>query len=69
MSGQVSLDDIRKGSSYDLISLCQEAGDVTIDTDSPFQYGQHDCDYYEPNEFRSMIDTNPLRDNLTSFFT
>ncbi len=68
VSGQVSLDDVRTRSSYDLISLCQDAEDDFIDNDCPFQYGQHHCDYYEPNDFRSMINTNSLHDNVTSYF-
>ncbi len=68
VSGQISLDDIRTGSTYDLISLCQNAEDDLTDNDCPFQYGQHSCDYYEPGEFRSMIDTNSLYDNVTSYF-
>ena len=68
MPDVVSLDDIRTGNSYDLISLCQNADDDLADKDCPFQYGQHNCDYYEPDEFRSMIETNSLYDNVTSFF-
>ncbi len=64
----MSLDDIRTGSSYDLISLCQDAEEDMTDKDSPFQYGQHNCDYYEPCEFRSMIDNNSLHDNVISYF-
>ena len=64
----MTLDDIRTGSTYDLISLCQDSEDALTDNDSPFQYGQHNCDYYEPEEFRSMIDTNSLHDNTASYF-
>ncbi len=67
-SDQVSLDDIRTGSQYDLISLCQDAEEDMPDKDCPFQYGQHNCDYFEPREFRSMIDNNLLHDNVISYF-
>jgi len=64
----VSLDTVRTDNSYNFISLCQNADDNIADKDCPFQCGQHHCDYDEPGEFRSMIDTNSLYDNVTSFF-
>ena len=66
--GKVSLDDIRTGNMYDLVSLYQDTEDDIIENDNPFQYSQHTCNYYEPNDFKLMINTNSLYDNITSYF-
>ncbi len=52
----MSLDIIRTGSGYDLASLYQDTEDDITDKDSPFQYAQL-CDYYEPKQFNSVLDT------------
>jgi len=66
--GEVSLDDTRTDKMYDLISLYQHTENVITDNDCPFQYSPQTCNYYDPNEFKLMIDTNSLHENVTSYF-
>ncbi len=53
MMDSVSLDKVRTGDNYDLISMYEDTDGVT-DDDSPFQATKITCEYYEPNEFHDM---------------
>ena len=66
--GDVSLDGIRTDEMYDLTYLHRDTEDVITDNDCPFQYSPQTCNYYDPNEFQLMIDTNSLHENVTSYF-
>ena len=57
---EVYLDDIGTDKMYDLISLYRDTEDVITDNDCPFHYSLKTCNYYDPNEFKLMIDTNSL---------
>ena len=65
LEDKVSLDDIRTGAMYDLVSLYQETEDDTSYNNSPFQYSNTSCEYFEPDKFVSMLDS--LKSH-TSFF-
>ena len=58
----MSLDNVRTGAEFDLISLYQD----NDEHDSPFQYNNNPCNYYEPYEFRRMIDLN-ISDSISYF--
>ena len=49
----ISLDRIGTSDDFDLISLYDQHTDAddVVDSDSPFQFGNSSCNYYEPNEF------------------
>ncbi len=58
------MDNIKTSSEYDLIRLyeqCEDLDDVT-DNDSPFQYVNASCEYYEPDAFHTQAKqiTDPL---------
>ena len=47
----ISLDRIGPSDDFDLISLYEQHfdADYAVDSDSPFQFGNSSCNYYEPN--------------------
>ena len=49
----VSFDQIRTCGSHDLVSLYNDIEDDSEESDSPFQYGNIDCDYFEPGQFNA----------------
>ena len=51
----ISVDRIGTSDDFDLISLYEQHIDAdVVDSDSPFQFGNSSCNYYEPNEFRNL---------------
>ncbi len=67
MTDSVSLDEIRTSNTYDLISLYEqnEDADDTIENDSPFQFANSSCAYYEPDEFHTQV--TEVKDPLSFF--
>ena len=70
MKGSISLDNVRTGSEYDLISIYQDADDDITDTDSPFNLCNFGSDYYETNQFTDLIQSNysERKHDSTSYF-
>ncbi len=50
LTDTVSLDEIKASGNFDLVSLYElnEVADDTTDNDSPFQFRNGSCTYYEP---------------------
>ena len=61
----VTLEQIRAGASHDLISLYDDASDESLESDSPFQYSNSVCDYYEPEQFNTKF--HDLHGSLSYF--
>ena len=56
MTDNISLNRIGTSDDYDLISLYENYGNTgeNDDNDSPFQFGNGNCAYYEANEFSDV---------------
>ena len=67
MVDNVTLDGIRTAAEYDLISLYDQLDDVDdpADNNSPFQYANASCKYYEANDFTKL--TAVINDPLSFF--
>ena len=65
MSDNISFDQIRTDNSYNLIALYDDYETGIDSLDSPFQYGNSTCEYFEPDEFNVM--TEKLHDSTTYF--
>ena len=67
MVDNVTLDGIRTAAEYDLISLYDQLNDVDdqADNNSPFQYANASCKYYEANDFTKL--TAVINDPLSFF--
>ena len=67
MTGNISLNRIGTSDDYDLISLYENYGNTgeNDDNDSPFQFGNGNCAYYEANEFSDV--SKDLMDPLSFF--
>ena len=53
VSDNITFDQIRNDNEYNLISL-HEDENVTESFDSPFQYVNERCDYFEPDQFHQL---------------
>ena len=67
MVDNVTLDGIGTAAEYDLISLYDQLDDVDdpADNNSPFQYANASCKYYEANDFTKL--TAVINDPLSCF--
>lgn len=67
LTDNVSLDEIMTSDQFDLVSLYElhEDADNTTGNDSPFQFGNGSCAYYEPDEFHAH--TIDMKDPLSFF--
>ena len=67
MIDNVTLDGIRTTAEYDLISLYDQLGDVDdpADNNSPFQYANASCKYYEADDLTKL--TAVINDPLSFF--
>ena len=56
MPDNIALDQVGTGDSYsyNLISLYEDHAMDLDSLDSPFQYGNHVCECYEPDQFNVM---------------
>ncbi len=63
----VSLDRIKTSDEFNLVSLYEshEEFDGEEEADSPFQYSNDTCMYYEPDEFRHQA--KQLKDSLSFY--
>ena len=62
MTDRLSMDQIKSGSKYDLLSMYEHSDEIL---DSPFQYSSNKCDYLEPKHFVNYI--NDINDPLSYF--
>ena len=62
MTDRLSLDQIKSGAKYDLLSIYENSDEIL---DSPFQYSSNKCDYLEPENFENYI--NYINDPLSYF--
>ncbi len=67
MTDNVSLDSIKTNEEFDLVTLYEsyEDNDGTMDNDSPFQYSNSTCMYYEPSDFLNQA--NLIKDPLSFY--
>ena len=67
MPDNVNLDGIRTEPEYDLISLYDQSDDVDdpADNDSPFQYANSSCTYYEADDLQRL--SSDIKDPLSFF--
>jgi hypothetical protein len=65
LSDSISLDQIRTDNSYNLIALYDDHETGINSLDSPFQYGNSTCEYFEPDKFNVMSEI--LQDSTSSF--
>lgn len=54
MLDNISLDQIRTSDSHNLVTLFEQCETDIESFDSPFQYGNDTCDYYEPEQFHQL---------------
>ena len=57
MTDNITFDQVRTGDAYNLISLYEGNDGDNIQSDSPFQYCNTNCDYFEPNQFQGIVNT------------
>jgi hypothetical protein len=67
LTDNVLLDEIKASGNFDLVSLYElcEVADGVTDSDSPFQFGNGSCAYYEANEFQTQ--TTDMKDPFSFF--
>ena len=53
MTDNITFDQVRTGDAYNLISLYEGNDGDNIQSDSPFQYCNTNCDYFDPNQFQN----------------